>query len=382
MESSSSIILLLVSLAAMLWANSVWQDNYFALFNQKLTFNVGGHFFQTTLDYIINDGLMAIFFLLVTLEIKREVVIGELNSFNKAILPLIAAIGGMILPAVIYLLINWHDPLAIRGWAIPTATDIAFSLAILILLRSYIPPALKTFLVALAIIDDLGAIAIIAIFYTANLQLIYLCLAAGSVLCLAVLNYLKVTQFSPYIIVGMILWFFILKSGVHPTVAGVVLGFFIPLQGKTRSASPLQILEHALQPWVAFVILPVFAFANTGLSFKHIVFSNLFNTITLGIICGLFFGKQLGVFLFSALAIKTKIAKLPRGVNWVHLYGLGLICGIGFTMSLFLGDLSFENAPNQVENFVKIGVLVGSLLSGTIGALILRYTCKPVDTHK
>lgn len=378
MESSSSIILLLVSLAAMLWANSVWQDNYFALFNKKLTFNVGGHFFQTTLDYIINDGLMAIFFLLVTLEIKRELVVGELNSFNKAILPLIAAIGGMVLPAVIYLLINWHDPLAIKGWAIPTATDIAFSLAILILLRSYIPPALKTFLVALAIIDDLGAIAIIAIFYTAHLQIIYLGLAAGCVLCLAVLNYLKVTQFSPYIIVGMILWFFILKSGVHPTVAGVVLGFFIPLQGKTRSASPLQILEHALQPWVAFVILPVFAFANTGLSFKHIVFSNLLNTITLGIICGLFFGKQLGVFLFSALAIKTKIAKLPRGVNWGHLYGLGLICGIGFTMSLFLGDLSFENAPIQVENFVKIGVLVGSLLSGIVGALILKCCYKPV----
>jgi NhaA family Na+:H+ antiporter len=317
---------------------------------------------------------MTFFFLHVTLEIKRELLVGELNSIGKALLPLVAAIGGMLLPAIIYLLVNRNNLLAIRGWAIPTATDIAFSLAILRLLGGLIPASLKVFLTALAIIDDLGAVIIIALFYTSHLHFQYILLALLCLLALLILNWKEVTHYFPYLITGLILWLFILKSGIHSTIAGVMLGFFIPLNITKKKYSPLKKLEHFIQPWVVYGILPLFAFANTGLTFSSIKFSSLFHPITLGILFGLFLGKQLGIFIACWSAIKIKLAKLPHAINWYHLYGLSVICGIGFTMGLFIGDLSFSMYSPVYLTYVKLGILSGSILSGIIGSLILRRT--------
>lgn len=349
---------------------------YFALFKEPIIISAYIYRFETSIDHIINDGLMTFFFLLVTLEVKRELLVGELNSIAKALLPLIAAIGGMLLPAILYLSLNMNHVVAVRGWAIPTATDIAFSLAILMLLRSYVPASLKIFLTALAIIDDLGAIIIIAIFYTYKLQALYIFLALLCVLILLLLNWIGITRFVAYLIVGILLWLFVLKSGVNSTIAGVVLGFFIPLKSRNKNYSPLKKLEHSLEPWVSYGVLPLFAFANTGLSFLDVKLSTVLHSVTLGIFLGLFIGKQLGIFLACWIAIKIKLAKLPDAINWCHLYGLSLICGIGFTMSLFIGDLSFPNYQSIYENYVKLGVLSGSILSGITGYLILRITNK------
>lgn len=319
---------------------------------------------------------MSLFFLLVTLEVKRELLVGELNSLAKGLLPFIAAIGGMLLPAAIYLSLNMNHSVAARGWAIPTATDIAFALAILMLLRSYVPSSLKTFLAALAIIDDLGAIIIIAIFYTHNLQFLYVSLALLCVLILFIFNRVGITRYFLYFIMGIILWLFILKSGIHSTIAGVILGFFIPLKSSKENYSPLKRLEHYLQPWVAYGVVPLFALANTGLSFSDVKLSDLFHSVTLGILLGLFIGKQLGIFLACWIAIKARLAKLPDAINWSHLYGVSVICGIGFTMSLFIGDLSFKNYQMNYGNLVKLGVLSGSILSGITGSLILWGTSK------
>lgn len=360
----------------MLWANSPWQSLYFSVFQEPIHLATQIYHFETSLNHIINDGMMTLFFLVVTLEVKRELLVGELNSLGKALLPVIAAIGGMLLPAVIYLFLNMTDFEAVRGWAIPTATDIAFSLAILILLREHVPPSLKTFLTALAIIDDLGAIIIIAIFYTHNLQIVYVFLALLCALLLFSFNWLGITRYFPYFIIGIVLWLLILKSGIHSTIAGVILGFFIPLKSSKTNYSPLKKLEHTLQPWVAYGVLPLFALANTGLSFASIKLSALFHPITLGIFLGLFIGKQLGIFLACWIAIKVKLAKLPKGINWCHLYGLSVICGIGFTMSLFIGSLSFVNHKEYYESFVKLGVLSGSVISGLVGSLILWGTSR------
>jgi NhaA family Na+:H+ antiporter len=327
---------------------------------------------------------MPFFFLLVSLEVKRELIEGELNSRAKASLPLIAAIGGMVVPAAIYLAININQAIGIRGWAIPTATDIAFSLAILTLLRSSLPPTLKTFLTALAIIDDLGAIIIIAIFYTAQIQVVYFSLAILSLLLIFLLNRSGFINLGAYFLVGILLWFFIYKSGIHATIAGVLLGLFIPLKNSNRNYSPLKKLEHTLQPWVSYIILPLFAFANTGISLSEIKFATLFHPVTLGVFLGLFIGKQFGIFLACWTAVKLKIAQLPRAINWWHLYGVSVICGIGFTMSLFIGDLSFPDYQVNYHDYVKLGVLSGSILSGITGYLILRFCNRKQgnDTHK
>lgn len=359
---------------AIAWANSPWQHFYFSVFQEPIITNIYQYQFKTSINQIINEGLMTIFFLLVTLEVKRELIEGELNSRAKALLPIFAAIGGMVLPAAVYLVFNGHHSQAAQGWAIPTATDIAFSIAVLILLRPYVPPALKTFLTALAIIDDLGAIVIIAIFYTYSLNWIYFALAVAATLTLYSINRLGVTRFSIYLIMGAILWLFIFQSGIHTAIAGVILGFMIPIKSYSSHFSPLRKLEHALQPWVAYGILPLFALVNTGLAFSEIKLATLVHPVTLGIFFGLFVGKQLGITLASWVAVKLKLAELPQALNWCHIYGLSVICGIGFTMSLFIGDLSFGNQSTYYDTLVKLGVLSGTLVSGIIGSLVLWAT--------
>lgn len=366
LESASGILLFGAMILALIFANSPFYSAYDTLFNSTFLIELSNWHFRSSLNVCINDGFMTIFFLLVSLEIKRELIQGELNTRKKALLPLFAALGGMILPAFIYVLINLHQPYYLRGWAIPTATDIAFSLAILTFLGSRVPPSLKAFLTALAIIDDLGAIIIIAIFYSAHIALIYLLFATIAFMILILLNYCDSEKFFPYGIAGFLLWFFLLKSGVHATVAGVLLGLTIPKKLLPK-------LEHQLHPWVAYAILPLFAFANAGLSLKTIHLSTLTNTLSFGVFCGLFFGKQLGVFSASCLAIKTKMAALPRQVNWKQFYGACVICGIGFTMSLFIGNLAFTETHSLYSDLVKLGVITGSLLSGLTGYLILRY---------
>lgn len=314
---------------------------------------------------------MVLFFLLVSLEVKRELLIGELNTVSRAALPLIAAFGGMLLPAVIYFTINSHNAIAMRGWAIPTATDIAFSLAILLMLRSYVPPYLKVFLTALAIIDDLGAILIIAVFYTHNFAILYFGLALICILVLLTLNWLNITRYVPYFIIAIVLWWSMLNSGIHTTIAGVILGFVIPLKTSNENFSPSKKLEHALQPWVSYAILPLFAFANTGVSFSTLNQADFIHSVTVGIILGLFFGKQLGVFLACWVGIKLGFARLPANINWYHIYGVSALCGIGFTMSLFIGNLAFNQYHLALQQNVKIGVLIASVLSGITGALIL-----------
>jgi NhaA family Na+:H+ antiporter len=316
---------------------------------------------------------MAIFFFLIGLEIKREFLAGELSDPSRVVLPVIAAVGGMAVPAVIYSIINWDDPIAIKGWAIPSATDIAFALGVLALLGSRIPQSLKLFLMTLAIIDDLGAIIIIALFYTADLSVTSLITAATALAVLFTMNRRGVLGLAPYMLVGVVLWAAVLKSGVHATLAGVLTAFFIPFKkasGETHTQ--LEILEHDLHPTVAFGILPLFAFANAGIPFEGINTDSFLHPIPLGIAAGLFFGNQIGIFGFSWIAIKLGISKLPDSANWAQLYGVAALCGIGFTMSLFIGSLAFEQSgDNTVDN--RLGILFGSLISGTVGYLVLRY---------
>jgi NhaA family Na+:H+ antiporter len=318
----------------------------------------------------INDGLMAIFFLLVGLEIKREVLSGELSGWNKAALPVLAAVGGMMLPAAVYLAFNWQD--APHGWAIPAATDIAFALGVLSLLGTRAPAALKVFLLALAIIDDLGAIVIIAFFYSGNLSLLSLLLAGGATIGLLLLNRFRVRNLTAYLLVGLFLWICVLKSGVHATLAGVVAAAFIPADRRSGEAdAPLGILEDRLHPWVAYGIMPLFAFANAGVSLAGVTLEALLEPLPLGIALGLFVGKQAGVFLFSFAAVRLKLASLPQGVSWRQLYGVALLTGIGFTMSLFIGTLAFSDPAAGVP--VRLGVLLGTLVSALTGYLWLRW---------
>jgi len=321
----------------------------------------------------INDGLMAIFFFLIGLEIKREMVAGHLSSADQIALPGFAAMGGVIIPAMIYAAINWNDPIAIDGWAIPAATDIAFALGILMLLRDRVPVAARLFLTAVAIFDDLAAIAIIAIFFTADLSLVSLGTATGGLGALFVANRLGIMRPAIYILIGLVVWASVLKSGVHATLAGFAVALFVPMSSKDPSfheEPPLQRLEHGLHPWVAFVVLPVFAFANAGVSLEGLTFGSLLAPVTLGIMLGLFVGKQIGVFGAVWLAVKLGLARKPDGVSWGMIYGVSILCGIGFTMSLFIGGLAFEGP--EAARAVRVGVLAASALAAVCGLAVLR----------
>jgi NhaA family Na+:H+ antiporter len=370
LEVSGGIALGLATILALLLANSPLHSNYQGL----LSFNVPLGPIHFSFLHLINDGLMTIFFFLVSLEIKRELIQGELNTRAKALLPTFAAIGGMLIPALFYLLINQGHPMLTSGWAIPMATDIAFSLGVLSLLGKQIPASLKFFLMALAIIDDLGAIIVIAIFYTQQTGWLYLSAALLVLIGLITLNYYQIERFFPYALFGLVLWLLILNSGIHATIAGVLFGFSIPITTRKNSVPLLHRLIHQLHPWIAYGILPLFAFANAGLSFSGIHLQTFLHPLPLGIIIGLFFGKQLGIFGASWLAVKTRLAQLPYQVNWRHIYGTALICGIGFTMSLFIATLAFTD--NELTSLVRLGVLAGSTLSGIAGYTLLFFNRK------
>ncbi len=377
-ESASGILLIAVTIAALWFSNSALSHFYSSFLQIPIEIRFGNFNIAKPLILWVNDGLMAIFFLLVGLEVKREIIEGHLSSLNKIALPGIAAIGGMLVPALIYAYFNQHDAMAINGWAIPTATDIAFALGILSLLGNRVPVSLKIFLMALAIIDDLGAIVIISIFYTSQISMLSIIVASVSLLVLISLNYYGVTKKAAYFIVGTIMWVSVLKSGVHATLAGVMLAFTIPLTGKdayNKKVFPAKELEHNLHFWVAFLILPIFAFVNAGIDITQISFDQMANPVPIGILLGLFIGKQLGVFGFSFIAIKLNIAKLPQDSNWLQLYGVSILTGIGFTMSLFIGSLAFEN-DNLYQSTDKLAILLASFAAGIIGYLILRTTKK------
>jgi NhaA family Na+:H+ antiporter len=368
-EAASGIVLMLTSALALAFANSPLAGFYDLLLSVHGSVRIGDFGIDKPLLLWTNDGLMAIFFLLVGLEIKRELLEGELSDRSRAALPAAAAIGGMIIPALIYLGISWNTPGAVSGWAIPSATDIAFSLGVMALLGSRVPASLKLFLTALAIIDDLGAIVVIAVFYTEELSWVSLDVALAAVAVLVMLNFAGVQRVVWYVLVGIVLWVFVLKSGVHATLAGVALALAIPFKGRPGGASPLTRIEHELAPWVAFGILPLFGFANAGLSFSDLSLSSLVAPIPLGVAAGLFLGKQLGVFGAAALVIRAGWAHLPAGASWAALYGTSILTGIGFTMSLFIGTLAF--GESDYEAIMRLGVLVGSALSGIVGATVL-----------
>ncbi|MBK7903947.1 MAG: Na+/H+ antiporter NhaA [Proteobacteria bacterium] len=380
LESASGILLVLAGVLAMIAANTPLFEYYQSFLQTPIKVQVGTFKIDKTLLIWIDDLLMAIFFLLVGLEIKREVVEGELSERSKVALPAIAAIGGMVVPAGIYAALNWNDPIGIRGWAIPSATDIAFALGVLSLFGNRVPVGLKVFLMTLAVLDDLGAIVIIALFYSSDLSTQALMSAAVAIITLFVLNRAGITRIAPYILVGAVLWVCVLKSGVHATLAGVVTALFVPAPDPSHpDHPPSSRLEHSLHPWVAFGILPVFAFANAGVNLEGMSLSNLLDPIPLGILLGLFVGKQVGVFTFSWLAVKAGLARLPSGVTFAQVYGAAILCGIGFTMSLLIGFLAFENtATGEVVVSDRIGILAGTVLSAVVGALVL-YWALPRD---
>mgnify|MGYP001364343519 CR=1 FL=1 len=373
LEAASGLVLLFSAIIALIISNSNYAYLYFDILNQYLFIGINNIGLKLTVIHWINDALMAIFFFFVTLEIKREFIQGELSNIKQAMLPIIGAVGGMLVPALIYVVINFNDPNTLNGWAIPSATDIAFSLGVLSLLGSRVPLSLKVFLTALAIIDDLGAILIIAIFYSGDLSIKYLSLMLLSFLILLILNKFNIKKFLPYLIVGIFLWDFTHNSGIHATIAGVLLALTIPHRKKEKDFSLLIKLEHGISPYVAFGIMPLFAFANAGVSLEGLSLASLLDKVPLGIVLGLFLGKQFGVFIFSYLSIKLKLAQMPSNSNWYNFYGVGVLTGIGFTMSLFVGNLAFvENM--QYMNGVKIGVLTGSLLSTLFGYFLILLT--------
>jgi Na+:H+ antiporter, NhaA family len=365
-EAAGGTILMLVAALALAISNSPLAPRYF----DALHLDLG----PLSLLHWINDGLMAVFFLLVGLEIKRELLDGELSTWPQRVLPGVAAAAGMIVPALIYIVLNSESPETLRGWAVPAATDIAFALGVISLLGSRVPLSLKVFLTALAILDDLGAVAIIAVFYTAELSFAALGLAAVVFAVLVAMNYLGVTRLLPYLALGLALWLLFLKSGVHATLSGVALALVIPSTASERRfehpASPLHRLEHALQPYVAFFVVPVFGFANAGVSLASVGVSHLMQPVTAGTAAGLFFGKQLGIFLIVWLTVRLGMAERPHGASWPQIYGVSLLCGIGFTMSLFIGPLAFPDEP-ALQDAVKVGVLLGSVASAVAGAVVL-----------
>ncbi len=371
-EATPGVLLMCLALLALFMDNSPLGGFYDALLATPVVVQIGALAIDKPLLLWINDGLMAVFFFLVGLEVKREMIEGRLSTWKDASLPAIAAFGGMLLPALIYLAINNGDPVALRGWAIPAATDIAFALGVLALLGSRVPVALKIFLLALAILDDLGAIIIIAIFYTDSLSLASLAIGLVGAGILANFNLKGVTKIAPYILVGIVMWVCVLKSGVHATLAGVVVALMIPLKpDQPGGVSPLKKLEVSLHPWVAFGIMPLFAFANAGVSLEGLSLAELMSPIPLGIALGLFLGKQFGIFGFSWISVKLGICRLPDGVSWSYLYGVALLAGIGFTMSLFVGTLAFSD-PEHAKA-VRLGVLMGSFFSAVLGYMMLRW---------
>jgi len=375
LEAASGLVLLISAVIALIISNSNFSSLYFETLQSYLFIGINNIGLKMSLHHWINDALMAVFFFFVTLEIKREFILGELSSPKQALLPIIAAIGGMLVPALIYIYINFGNGDTINGWAIPSATDIAFSLGVLSLLGSRVPISLKVFLTALAIIDDLGAIIIIAFFYTGDLSIQYLSLLLLTFIALLILNKSGVKKFLPYLILGLILWFFTYQSGVHATISGVLLATVIPHRKKNEEYSLLTKIEHNISSYVAFGIMPLFALANAGVSLDGINLESLLSPVPLGIVLGLFVGKQIGVFLFSIIAIKLKIAQMPNNANWMSFYGVGILTGIGFTMSLFIGNLAFVENIEYIDG-VKIGVLAGSLLSTLIGYSLLLLTTK------
>lgn len=377
LESASGIILVGAAVLALILNNSPLSNLYDLLLNTHVEVKIGALQLAKPLLLWINDGLMAIFFLLIGLEVKREILDGQLSSLSQVALPGIAAVGGMLVPALIYLLFNSNNPDALNGWAIPAATDIAFALGIMALLGSRVPVSLKLFLLTLAIIDDLGAIVIIAIFYSGKLSLLSLLLAGIAVAILIGMNLIGVKRIAAYVIVGVILWICVLKSGVHATLAGVVLAFCIPMRTEENEPCPLRDMEHSLHPWIAFGIMPIFAFANAGVSLEGMSFRTLFEPIPIGVALGLFIGKQIGVFGFSKLAVRLGLAKLPEDINWLSIYGTSILCGIGFTMSLFISTLAFNSGVMDAGISARLGILVGSFLSAITGYFVLNYSLKP-----
>lgn len=372
LETAGGILLGVAAIIAVILENSPLDYIYDTLLTTQVVFKIDEFSINKPLLLWINDGLMAIFFLFVGLEIKREVLVGKLSSKEQILLPAIAAFGGLALPALIYSYFNWGDAVAMHGWAIPAATDIAFALGVLLLLGNKVPSSLKICLLAIAIIDDLAAIIIIALFYTENLSFISLAFGLIGLVMLFMLNRMRVRRIAPYILTGIFLWACVLKSGVHATLAGVIVAFFIPFKTVGHiHISPGHALERGLKPWVAFLVLPLFAFANAGVPLKGMSSDVMFDTITFGILAGLFFGKQIGIMATTALCVLLKICTLPQDVNWKQYYGMSLLTGIGFTMSLFIGTLAFDGVEHQ--NAVRLGVLSGSLLSGLCGYAVLYF---------
>ncbi len=375
-ESSAGVLLIFVTVIALLLQNSGFSEIYNSFLHTPVEIRFGQLQIAKPLLLWVNDGLMAVFFFLIGLEVKREVMEGHLSSLSQIALPGIAAIGGMVVPALVFIAFNKGEAFAMRGWAIPTATDIAFALGVLSLLGNRVPVSLKVFLLALAIIDDLGAIVIIALFYTSELSTASIIIASIALTVLFTLNRMGVASKAAYILVGVVLWVSVLKSGVHATLAGVALAFMIPLNVKDRKGNLFSMgkeLEHALHYWVAFMILPLFAFVNAGVDLRNISIEQMFTPVPMGILLGLFIGKQVGVFGFSWLAIKIGITQLPKGSNWRQLYGVSILTGIGFTMSLFVDTLAYNNT--QIYHYAdKLAILLGSLLSGIVGYLVLNVS--------
>ncbi|MGB5277790.1 MAG: Na+/H+ antiporter NhaA [Gammaproteobacteria bacterium] len=375
-ESSSGIVLIFVTLLALLLKNSALSEIYNAFLHTPVEIRFGALHIDKPLYLWINDGLMAVFFLLIGLEVKREIIEGHLSTLSQVALPGIAALGGMVVPALFYIYFNQDQPIGMQGWAIPTATDIAFALGILSLLGKRVPASLKVFLLALAIIDDLGAIIIIAIFYTAELSTLSITIALLAIATLIFMNHRGVVKKAAYIIVGVILWVSVLKSGVHATLAGVALAFTIPLKSTDKQGNEFSLsksIEEDLHFWVAFFVLPMFAFVNAGVDLRQVSFASMLGSVPVGIMTGLFFGKQIGVFLFSFIAIKLKLATLPANANWLQLYGVAVLTGIGFTMSLFVDSLAFKDDA-LYEYADRLAILVASFLSGIVGFLVLRFS--------
>lgn len=373
-ESTGGLLIIAATVLAMLAVNSPLESLYGTWLATPVGVQFGAFLLNKPLLLWINDGLMAVFFFLIGLEIKREFLTGELSDRSRVILPAIAAAGGMAVPALVYVAFNLRDPAALSAWAIPTATDIAFALGVLSLLGARVPHSLKLFLLTLAVIDDLGAIIIIALFYSGEVSVSSLLIAGGALIALLLLNRRGVVRIAPYILIGLVLWVAVLKSGVHATLAGVVLAFFIPLRDKHSGGSPLAELEHKLHPYVAFLILPLFAFANTGISFEGLTPQSLLHPVPLGIAAGLLIGKQVGVFGFSWIAIRLGLGRLPEGAGWLPLYGVAALCGIGFTMSLFISSLAAEQVGTGMMVDNRLGILSGSLLSAVIGYLVLAWS--------
>lgn len=378
-EAFGGILLMISALAALLIANSAAYPLYQSILDMKLAVTLGGDGLEKPLILWINDGLMAIFFFLIGLELKKELLEGKLRNPRDIVLPGAAAIGGMAVPAIIYAAVNWNSPETIAGWAIPAATDIAFALGILALVGSRAPSSLKVFLLTLAILDDLGAIIVIALFYTAELKTNYLIMALAPLAMLIWLNLRGTHRIAPAVLLGAIMWVLVLKSGVHATLAGVVTALCIPLKDQ-YGKSPLHSLEHALAPYVLYLIVPIFAFANAGVVLAGISITDLFAPVAFGVAAGLVIGKQIGVFGVVWMIVKLGWARLPAGANWMHIYGVACLAGVGFTMSLFIGALSFDSAEQM--NQVRLGVLTGSAISGILGYATLMFACRQTTNEE